>query len=918
MTTLLFETSVGQGDIPPVVGAPSATNIDLGVVYTDTFIDVDLLTPWQFIGAPTLVIQEQSGPGTAAIVGSGSGQMLRIPLNSGVGAKSVRVRLTATGNIGFSDGIVTASLQDAPPIPPVARDDVFSGIIENTGHHLIDVIANDDHDGSGVITIDSQSGPDTATIVSNKVDIPTDGDLSGAWSVTYRLTDSFGSDTAILSGTVQATPPTYSIQAGTISDLNNYAGNPLVPGLPADVVAGDWLVCHVHIYSLGGNISVQNPSGMDLVASNTSENDSQDFLFAKQATGAEPSTFSMAWTGTGASSDRLASARVYRIRGHNATDIVGSATNGTGVTINASALTTVDANRTALMFGAIRVTGPTAAAVGDISGESGGSWTNEIEGIAERAVQSVTMVLWAANLASATTITGGTATTDSPGSTGKWSTLVVSAGISTDIPEADPPFVFDVTRAPEFYGAVGDGSTNDQSAIQQLFTWAGAGSSSDIRLMDFGTNKTYMIGSRIALSGSAYFAIRGNGATIKRRPGFDISNGATSQMIRLSNCSNFDFRDITIDGNRYNVSTSNHDEKADCLRFEGCHDHYMLRVTCKEAHADGLHMRTFGDATDGVSGFGADNFGKDGTFKDCVFTRAGRNCASLEYLRRMTFIGCEFSYASGRAPGDGCDLEPYVSNPGGVEKVTSHIGNEDITFNGCRFLHNDGGGLQTTLVGGGTAFSIDINILDCVFEDNGRNMAAFGGAMGHLGLKAVDNVLVQGCSFLNQTVPSGGTENKTVIYIQRTNSHIPSNVIIEFCSFSGNTGCAHLIRSARRLSSVIDPTGGAIRSCLLDASTGLVAGTTGSESRGPAIIALQVSGIVVGPDNTFIGNGPTGGITGVKVENTAGTSGPNGVVVANNETPEGFVDCDIGIHLATGSGHTTSPNSFSNCGDDVI
>jgi hypothetical protein len=93
---------------------------------------------------------------------------------------------------------------------PIAVNDTAPFLLV-TGNHDVDVLANDTYSGTPTISITSQTGPGTATIVgtgtASRIRVPTDGGLAaGTKSVTYSLTatGNTGSASATLTSVLTA------------------------------------------------------------------------------------------------------------------------------------------------------------------------------------------------------------------------------------------------------------------------------------------------------------------------------------------------------------------------------------------------------------------------------------------------------------------------------------------------------------------------------------------------------------------------------------------------------------------------------------------------------------------------------------------------------------------------------------------
>lgn len=128
-------------------------------------------------------------------------------------------------------------------------------------------------------------------------------------------------------------------------------------------------------------------------------------LVYKKATGSETGNLSVAFTASGTVVG--AKGRMMLVRGAHLKEGYGeNFTNATGTTIAPVSLTTTGPNRLALTF----FSGLSTSTIGDISGETGGDWTEATAEYTNATTFSAFMQVQSAQLTNAGTLSGGTAT----------------------------------------------------------------------------------------------------------------------------------------------------------------------------------------------------------------------------------------------------------------------------------------------------------------------------------------------------------------------------------------------------------------------------------------------------------------------------------------------------------------------------
>ncbi len=320
----------------------------------------------------------------------------------------------------------------------------------------------------------------------------------------------------------------------------------------------------------------------------------------------------------------------------------------------------------------------------------------------------------------------------------------------------------DKTIKPEWFGAAGDGTTNDTDAFYAasvlLNTW-GCGT------LSLATGATYIVGQQtlggdaanfsyapdpiIELSGfSGHIKIEGNGATMTAAAGlrigsFDPGTGnvfnppgggftdttymATPYegMIRADvYTGTLEIENITLNGNEQNLTQGGYwgdtGFQVQCAGLQilpGSGKLFCRNVVSTRHGTDGGTYQATVDSRMDASVLAH--------FLGCEFTYAGRNSFSFTGGRGVVFENCKFNHAAKGTiqtlPQFGFDMEP----DGGLYA-------RDITFINCEFLNNESGGY-----GGGSGRMQEINFYDCRFSGDpatgtaGATSALFVTKPGH-------------------------------------------------------------------------------------------------------------------------------------------------------------------------------------------
>ena len=254
--------------------------------------------------------------------------------------------------------------------------------------------------------------------------------------------------------------------------------------------------------------------------------------------------------------------------------------------------------------------------------------------------------------------------------------------------------------SPADYGAVGDGVTNDATAIQNAIN-AAATTGGVVR---FAGNTTYAIGSQITVNGP--ITIYGNGATLKRT--FD-----TDYITALKTTgSNVAIYNLKIDGNRSGLTAS---------QFKGCFEIKSTNTSLyscfgNNAMGDGIQIDSAASYVHVVS---------------CGFDNCYRNGGSVTQANRVTFTDCTFTNTNGTSPQAGLDIEPD----------TAAYDVYEINCIGCRFEGNTTYGVSIGMAPTPTGVQRDVNLTNCVMYGN----------LVNLNISTGYNIRVVGCDIGNSS-----------------------------------------------------------------------------------------------------------------------------------------------------------------------
>jgi hypothetical protein len=206
---------------------------------------------------------------------------------------------------------------------------------------------------------------------------------------------------------------------------------------------------------------------------------------------------------------------------------------------------------------------------------------------------------------------------------------------------------------------------------------------------------TYTISSKISLSNLSNFRINGNGATIKAQDGMSV--GSNTQLLHLTNCTDFVIENLKFDGNRANRTPS--ETSSHLLQLTDCQKFMLRNVRADNATTDGIRIEASSVADTAT-------YGRDFVIDNCHADNAYRNGMGIINAWDGVVLGGSFTNTTGTAPEAGVDVE---SNGSAVDP-----GNRSIRFIGTRFTGNDGYGLQFASEDAATA----MEAAHCYFADN--------------------------------------------------------------------------------------------------------------------------------------------------------------------------------------------------------
>ena len=233
------------------------------------------------------------------------------------------------------------------------------------------------------------------------------------------------------------------------------------------------------------------------------------------------------------------------------------------------------------------------------------------------------------------------------------------------------------------FGAVGDGSTDDTTALQTALTWLAGSTATAPRALNFVAGAVYVAGSatvntKLTLSGAVGFSIFGNGATIKAGNSRPVA--APEVVLLIQNCIDGYVESLFINGNRANrtpVESTSH-----------CWHIYTSTARLTFFNCQGNNSTTDGFLLDSATPNTLGTLPTDIHFTNCSATNAYRNNLSLINSNRFRDDNGLYTAATGTSPQAGVDCEPNVNTT---------QGNQGTVFNGTEASRNTGPGFTNSL-----------------------------------------------------------------------------------------------------------------------------------------------------------------------------------------------------------------------------
>lgn len=185
---------------------------------------------------------------------------------------------------------------------------------------------------------------------------------------------------------------------------------------------------------------------------------------------------------------------------------------------------------------------------------------------------------------------------------------------------------------PEMYGAEGDGSTDDTSAIN---------SAMQTGMTVLFSQKIYKC-ANVLVENKNNIALIGNGATLFFPNGTD-----NKKWLSFVECSNVYIENLNFNGNRANqtlkssldgVDAKDLSENCPAILFDGCNNCVVSKCTFTECQADGVQIDKLYYDQDAS----ASNISSDIRIADCIFDAVGRNGVSVVHAEKVSIENCTF------------------------------------------------------------------------------------------------------------------------------------------------------------------------------------------------------------------------------------------------------------------------------------
>ena len=326
------------------------------------------------------------------------------------------------------------------------------------------------------------------------------------------------------------------------------------------------------------------------------------------------------------------------------------------------------------------------------------------------------------------------------------------------------------------FGAVGDGTTDDTSAILLAIAAMPANGAG----LNFPPG-TYLVNSNnlngLKFNNKSNFVVSGYGATIKVKAGASVVGGY--EVMSFFNCSNGAINGLTIDGNRANRTIPGETSAHLLTICTSCSQITVNDVIAINSPADGFLITTFDYTV-------AATYPTDITLVNCVADNAYRNGLSSIGSLRLTLRGGEYKNTNGTLPKCGIDIEPDAGYT---------YGNQDTIIDGARLFNNDGYGLalggpaglnNRILITNVTGANNDLGFLNIASCDNPtlRDVVAYNHPTATRGIidvgTLITNPIIDGADFFGITASSANY----CIFLHGSITGVPTihNINVEACT----------------------------------------------------------------------------------------------------------------------------------------
>jgi parallel beta-helix repeat protein len=233
--------------------------------------------------------------------------------------------------------------------------------------------------------------------------------------------------------------------------------------------------------------------------------------------------------------------------------------------------------------------------------------------------------------------------------------------------------VRDIVISAKDQGIVGDGTTDDTTALGNLLAMLGPGVKVSL------DGLTIKVSAHTYVSNKSGFTLDGEGATIIAANGMAVV--ANNELLSFRSCTDFTAKNYTVDGNRANrtpVEVAAHN-----IEYRSCKRGLIERVRSINACVDG-HILNTATPTDITT------FCKDMVFFDCFADNSYRQGMSVINAIDCSIVYGAYENTNGTAPQAGIDIE---ANSGAATP-----GNGRVLVHKVRLEGNSGRGIVVSNV----------------------------------------------------------------------------------------------------------------------------------------------------------------------------------------------------------------------------